>query len=135
MSRFSGRYSGRLRTETEHLASGQKIMTDAPTDNHGLGETFSPTDLLATALGTCMMTVMGIKAQSMNISLDNSSFEIEKVMAAHPRRVSGIKVKLHLPGNIRPEDRKILEETGLNCPVARSLHADLEQDIHFEYHT
>lgn len=133
MSRFSGRYSGNLRSVTEHKASGEKIVTDAPIDNHGLGQSFSPTDLLATALGTCIMTVMGIKAQSMDISLDNSSFEIEKVMAADPRRVSKIRVILYLPERIAVQDRKVLEKIGLNCPVAKSLHPDLEQDIRFEY--
>ncbi len=133
MSTFSGKYIGNLRSEIEHIASGEKIMTDAPVDNHGLGQTFSPTDLLATSLGVCMVTVMGIKANSMGISMENTSFEIEKVMAANPRRVSKVVVKVKLPGDIKAEDRKILEEIGLNCPVAKSLSADLVQDISFEY--
>ena len=133
MSKFSGKYIGNLRSEIEHLASGEKIKTDAPVDNHGLGQTFSPTDLLATSLGACMVTVMGIKANSMGISLDSTTFEIEKVMAANPRRVSQVSVKIKLPANISAEDREILEEIGLNCPVAKSLSSELVQDITFEY--
>ncbi len=126
-------YQGGLRTEAEHLKSGQKIITDAPTDNHGKGEAFSPTDLLATALGACMLTVMGIKAQSLGFDLEDASAEIIKVMDDNPRKVGSVGVKISLKQNCDDKTKKILEGIGLNCPVAKSLSLDLKQNVSFEW--
>lgn len=128
-------YKGSLRTEATHLQSGTTLETDAPTDNHGKGERFSPTDLMATSLGLCMITVMGIKARDMSIDLTDTRIDITKVMAANPRRVSEIKVSLHFPDTLKldEKERVILERTGRNCPVALSIHPDIKQDISFHW--
>ena len=126
-------YKGALRTEAQHLQSGTVIETDAPTDNQGKGERFSPTDLLATSLGVCMMTVMGIKARDMNVDLSDTKIDITKIMKAEPRRVGGIKVQFHFPANLQLDDkqRAILERTALTCPVAQSIHPDIELAVQF----
>jgi uncharacterized OsmC-like protein len=124
-------YLGNLRTSSEHLKSGNSFITDAPTDNNGKGEAFSPTDTVATALGSCMLTVMGIKAQDLNVSLDGSTAEITKIMASNPRRISEIKVVLRLSGQPNQKHQTILENTGRTCPVLQSLHPDLKKDITF----
>lgn len=125
-------YLGDLRTECTHLRSGQTIITDAPIDNNGKGEAFSPTDLAATSLGTCMVTVMGIAAQNHDINIKGTRVEITKHMAADPRRISGIDVNVILPPNdFSNKDKKILEAAGLTCPVALSLHPDVNQNITF----
>ena len=128
-------YEGDLRTVATHLQSSTVLETDAPTDNQGKGERFSPTDLVATALGSCMMTVMGIKARDMNVDLKGTSIEITKVMAANPRRISAIKALVQFPKNIEVDDKQksILEKTALTCPVFQSLHPDLDQDIQFDW--
>jgi putative redox protein len=133
MTKFLGNYLGQLRCEVAHLPSGNALQTDAPVDNHGLGQTFSPTDLVATALGTCMVTVMGIKAQSMGLSMEGTSFSLEKIMGSEPRRVAEVRVRICLPESLDAKDRKILESTGLHCPVAKSLHPDLLQSVEFVY--
>ncbi|MCH5598611.1 OsmC family protein [Niabella ginsengisoli] len=122
-------YNGELRTTCTHLKSGSNFETDAPVDNNGKGERFSPTDLLATSLATCMITVMGIKARTMNFDLDGVRIEVLKKMAAEPRRVSGIDLKVHIPEKLTSIDAKtitILKNTGNTCPVAKSLHPDIE---------
>jgi putative redox protein len=128
-------YKGNLRTEAIHLQSGSVIETDAPVDNHGKGERFSPTDLLATSLGACMMTVMGIKARDMNIDLTGTIIDITKIMAADPRRVSEIKAVINFPSELHLDEksRTILERTALTCPVQYSLNADLKTDIQFTW--
>lgn len=127
-------YKGNLRTTTIHLKSGQQIITDAPTDNNGKGEAFSPTDLLATSLGCCMITVMGILAKRNAINLDETKAEILKVMAANPRRVSEINVDIHFPkNNYSQKEKELLENTALTCPVAKSLHPDIKQKIRFYF--
>lgn len=127
-------YKGQLRTNSTHLKSGQHIITDAPTDNHGKGEAFSPTDLLATSLGCCMLTVMGIVAERHNINMDNTKVEILKVMADNPRRISEIHVEMHFPqNNYSQKDKELLERTALTCPVAKSLHPDIKQKTRFYY--
>lgn len=126
-------YSGNLRTKATHLKSNTVIQTDAPVDNNGKGEMFSPTDLVATALGSCMMTIMGIKARDKGWKLEDTSITIEKIMAAGPRRISEIKVTLTFPASA-PADhaaRAILENAARNCPVAKSLHPDIHQNIRF----
>ncbi|MEO8720860.1 MAG: OsmC family protein [Ginsengibacter sp.] len=118
-------YKGNLRCEAEHLQSKSTIETDAPTDNHGKGERFSPTDLLCVSLATCMLTTMGIKAQSMNVDLTDAKAEVIKHMASEPRRVAKIEVSVSLPSGIDEKDRIVLEKTGTNCPVAKSIHPDI----------
>lgn len=125
-------YNGDLRTTCTHLQSGSDFETDAPVDNNGKGERFSPTDLLATSLGTCMLTVMGIKARSMGFDLDGAKVEVLKIMKADPRRVGGIQVFFHLPehlAGLEQKTRDILKNTGHTCPVIKSLHPDMEITI------
>jgi putative redox protein len=125
-------YNGELRTTCTHLKSGSEFETDAPVDNNGKGERFSPTDLLATSLGTCMMTVMGIKARTMGFDLDDMKVEVLKIMKADPRRVSGIELTFHIPAHLEKTDEKtrdILKYTGDNCPVMKSIHPDIEVKI------
>src|SRR5690554_5757443 len=126
-------YLGNLRTENEHLKSGNKFMTDAPTDNNGKGEAFSPTDTVATGLANCMITVMGIKARDMNVNIDGTTAMVTKIMAANPRRISKIEVVLNFPSGIDEKSRKILENTGRTCPVMQSLHPDIEKGIVFNW--
>ena len=128
-------YNGDLRTEAKHLSSGSLIITDAPLDNNGKGEAFSPTDLVCAALSSCMMTIMGIKARDMNIDLTDTKIDITKLMKAEPRRVSGVKVAFHFPENLQLDDKQktILENAALTCPVAKSIHPDIEQDIAFNW--
>jgi putative redox protein len=124
-------YIGGLRTTNTHLQSGTQFITDAPTDNQGKGEAFSPTDLLATSLGTCMLTTMAIRTAKDNIPLDNTKCSITKIMAANPRRVSEIVVKLEFPAKYTEEQQKQLEEIALTCPVYLSLHPDLVKTVDF----
>ncbi len=128
-------YKGALRTGATHLQSGTVIETDAPIDNQGKGERFSPTDLLATSLGSCMMTIMGIKARDMYIDLTNTKIDITKIMKSNPRRVGGIKVQFNFPENmvVNNEQRTILERAALTCPVAESIHPDIELDVQFNW--
>ncbi|HEY4797841.1 MAG TPA: OsmC family protein [Bacteroidia bacterium] len=127
-------YKGELRTNAKHLKSGQEIVTDAPTDNNGKGEAFSPTDLLATSLGCCMLTVMGIIAKRHDINMDGTKVEILKVMAENPRRVAEIHVAMQFPkNNYSEKERTLLEHTALTCPVSKSLHPDIKQKTRFLY--
>lgn len=126
-------YKGALRTEAEHLQSGSKMITDAPVDNHGKGEAFSPTDTVATALATCMLTVMGIKAENMEADITGTTAEVTKTMASDPRRISRIEVRLKFPAEYSEKDTKVLEHTARTCPVLQSLHPDIEKDITFQY--
>lgn len=128
-------YKGELRTAATHLQSGSVIETDAPTDNQGKGELFSPTDLVATALGACMITTMGIKARTMDIVLDGTRLDVTKVMASDPRRISKIVVHLFFPNTLQLDDKQkeILERTARTCPVERTLHPDVELDMQFNW--
>jgi putative redox protein len=128
-------YNSDLRTTATHLQSGTTIETDAPTDNQGKGERFSPTDLIATALATCMITTMGIKAKTMNILLDGTTADVTKIMASDPRRISKIVVHIHFPKTLQIEDKEkvILENTARNCPVERTLHPDCEREFSFNW--
>ena len=126
-------YLGDLRTECTHEQSGDSFITDAPTDNNGKGLAFSPTDTVATGLASCMMTVMGIKARAMHIDMSGTTAEVTKSMAADPRRISKIKILMRLPFKADDKTKKILENTGLTCPVLQSLHPDLEKDISFNW--
>jgi uncharacterized OsmC-like protein len=125
-------YEGDLRTVCTHLRSKNSFETDAPVDNNGKGERFSPTDLLATSLGTCMVTVMGIKARTMGFDLNGIKIEVEKIMKAEPRRVGGINLFFHIPDNLKAIDEKtkqILKYTGNTCPVQQSIHPEIEVNI------
>ena len=126
-------YKGNLRTEATHLQSNTIIETDAPVDNNGKGERFSPTDIVATALGSCMLTIMGMKAETMNIDLTGTKLDIQKMMAANPRRISGIQINFHFPDSLQLSDkeRAILENAAHTCPVAKSLHPDVDVEVKF----
>ncbi len=127
-------YLGELRTDAEHVKSGNHFQTDAPVDNNGKGETFSPTDTVAAALGSCMMTVMAIAGENRGFDMSGMNQEITKVMAANPRRISKIKIDFFWPNcNLDQKDRELLKDIGRNCPVAQSLSSDLEQDITFHF--
>jgi uncharacterized OsmC-like protein len=127
-------YESNLRTTCLHLQSGSVFETDAPTDNKGKGERFSPTDLIATGLGACLITTMGIKAESMNIQLDGAKVEVTKVMVSDPRRIGKIIVHATIPAlNLDEKTIEILERVGRTCPVERSLHPDVELDIQFKW--
>jgi putative redox protein len=128
-------YQGNLRTSCRHLKSGKEIITDAPTDNHGKGEAFSPTDLLATSLGSCMITIMGITAQKHNIEIDGTKINITKIMAENPRRVSKIIAVFEMKFNreVNEKEKNILENAARACPVAKSIHPEVEQEIIFNY--
>ena len=125
-------YQGNLRTEATHLKSSTVLITDAPTDNNGKGEAFSPTDLVATALSSCMITIMGIKARDKGIDITGIKSEMTKVMASNPRRIAEIIVTLHMPQiDISDSDKKLLEIVAKTCPVAQSIHPDIKQTISF----
>jgi len=126
-------YKGQLRCECTHLQSGTVIETDAPTDNRGKGERFSPTDTVCVALATCIITTMGIKAQDMNIELANTTISVKKHMLSDPRRIGRIDVTLNFPAGLQldEKDRIILERVGDNCPVMKSLHPDLQTNVEY----
>ena len=130
-------YAGNLRTVATHLNSGSEIQTDAPLDNQGKGERFSPTDLVATALGSCMLTIMGMKARDLNIDLIDTKIEIEKIMKADPRRIGGVNLTFSFPASleITEKDRTILERAAHTCPVIYSIHPDIEVNIKFHWPT
>lgn len=125
-------YQGGLRTECIHLRSGETIVTDAPIDNQGKGAAFSPTDLCATALASCMLTTMGIKANAVGLNIDGSRASVVKEMASNPRRISTVRIVLQLP-EMDKEMQNLMEHTAQTCPVALSLHPDLVQEVSFKY--
>ena len=131
--RMEGRYLGKLKLRLRHGPSGAEIVTVAPVDNHGDGSSFSPTDLCAVSLGTCMVTVMAIFAEENGIPFGNASFEIEKHMRADPRRIDRLPLTVHMPAGLTGEQRVKLERVGRACPVSRSLHPDVRQEIQFVY--
>ena len=124
-------YQGDLRTTAIHLQSNNEIITDAPTDNQGKGEAFSPTDLLATSLASCMLTIIGIKARDMEIDLAGTTAEVTKVMAADPRRVSEIHIIVTFNRELDDRTQKIFYNTALTCPVANSIHPNITQNLTF----
>jgi uncharacterized OsmC-like protein len=134
MAKFETKYLGNLRTEITHLQSGNILITDAPPDNHGKGEFFSPTDLLASALGSCILTIMGIAARTHGFSIDGATMETTKVMGANPRRVAELIITIVFPhNNYSPKELKILETSARECPVANSLHPDLKRTVSFVF--
>jgi putative redox protein len=126
-------YTGNLRCEVEHTQSKTTIETDAPTDNRGKGEKFSPTDLLCVSLGTCMLTTMAIKANDMDVDITSATADVTKHMYSDPRRVGKIEVAINLPKLDSEKDRKILQKTGDNCPVIKSIHPDIELAIVYKW--
>lgn len=126
-------YLGDLRTTSVHLQSGTEILSDAPTDNHGKGEAFSPTDLVANALGSCMISIMAIKSKDLNVDLVGSTIEITKVMQAEPRKIAKIIVVLNMPIAVDEKTKVILERVAMNCPVLLSLNADIEKEVTFNW--
>ncbi|TXK37792.1 OsmC family protein [Pontibacter qinzhouensis] len=127
-------YKGDLRTAAQHLASGNTVITDAPVDNNGKGEAFSPTDLVSAALGSCMMTIMGIVANRAGINIEGMEMDITKMMAAEPRRIGEVVVAITMPAhNYTDKEKAMLENAARTCPVALSLHPDVKQTISFQY--
>jgi len=126
-------YLGDLRTECEHLKSRSKFITDAPLDNQGKAEAFSPTDTVATALASCMLTTMGIKARDLELDLKETYAEVTKHMESNPRRISKIDVNLFVKGRLSDKEKAILENVARTCPVIQSIHPDIEKNISFNY--
>ena len=126
-------YKGSLRTEAIHVQSGNTIITDAPIDNHGKGEAFSPTDLVATALASCMLTIMGIVANRNHLKINGTTAEIEKIMGANPRRINEIKINIRFNENFDKKTKRKLENAALICPVSNSLSENLNESIKFIY--
>ncbi len=126
-------YKNNLRTEAQHIASGQKIITDAPLDNNGKGEAFSPTDLVATALASCMITIMAIAAEKNGIDISETSASVKKIMGTNPRTISDVVIDIKMSKDLALKDRKRLEKAALACPVHKSLHPDMNKEITFSY--
>ena len=133
MNTFEIKYLGELRTSAIHLDSGSKINTDAPKDNHGLGETFSPTDMICSALASCILTIMAIAVEKNNINIRNTKAIVKKTMANNPRRIEKIEISLLFPENYDSKTKIILERAAYNCPVHHSLSEKIEKKITFSY--
>ena len=128
-------YLGDLRTSSIHIQSNVEILSDAPIDNNGKGEAFSPTDLVANALGSCMMTIMAIKSKDLNLDLTGSIVEITKIMNAEPRRIGKIIIDLKMAVAVIEKEKTILEKAAMSCPVFLSLHPEIEKEISFSWKT
>jgi uncharacterized OsmC-like protein len=126
-------YLGDLRTSSIHIQSGTEILSDAPVDNHGKGEAFSPTDLLANSLGSCMMTIMAIKSADLEVDLSGSSVEVTKIMQAEPRKVAKIQLIFNMAIAVTDKNKIILERTAMNCPVLLSLNPDIDKEVTFSW--
>lgn len=126
-------YLGDLRTTSVHLQSGTEILSDAPTDNHGKGEAFSPTDLLANALGSCMVSIMAIKSKDLNIDLVGSTVEVTKIMQAEPRKIAKIEIVMNMSTAADEKNKTILERAAMHCPVLLSLNPDIEKAVTFNW--
>ena len=124
-------YSSELRTESTHLQSGETYITDAPIDNEGKGEAFSPTDIIATGLANCMLTIMGIVAKRKSLDIEGTKAEVTKIMGTEPRRISEIKIDFFFPKSYDKNSTQLLQTAAINCPVAKSLDNDLTQTINF----
>ena len=133
MTTSTSKYSGELRTHSVHTQSGETYITDAPKDNEGKGEAFSPTDIVATSLANCMMTIMGIVSKRKGLIIEGTEAKIDKFMGTDPRRITEIKIDFYFPVDFSEDERKLLEKSALNCPVAKSLSSDLKQNIEFHY--
>lgn len=126
-------YLGELRTSSVHLQSGTEILSDAPTDNHGRGEAFSPTDLLANALGSCMISIMAIKSKDLHINLEGSTIEVTKIMQSEPRKIAKIVIVMNMSVAVDEKAKTILERSAMHCPVLLSLNPDIEKDVTFNW--
>ncbi|MEP7258337.1 MAG: OsmC family protein [Flavitalea sp.] len=128
-------YEGNLRTVCRHVKSGTEIETDAPVDNNGRGERFSPSDLVATALGSCMVTIMGMRADDMKVDISGIRIEIEKIMKSEPRRIGGINLTFHFPESLQlsVKQQTILEKAAHTCPVINSIHPDIAVQVVFNW--
>lgn len=127
-------YQNNLRTSAVHLRSGNEILTDAPVDNRGKGEAFSPTDLLATSLGSCILTIMGIKAADLEIDITGATAEVNKIMGSNPRRIARLEITIQMPDNkFTDKEKKSLKAAAHGCPVGKSLHPDLEEVIQINW--
>lgn len=126
-------YLGDLRTKSIHVQSGSEIISDAPLDNNGKGEAFSPTDTVANALASCMMTIMGIKARDLNVDFVNSTAEVTKIMNAEPRRIGAIEIVFDMKGVESEKNRTILERAAMTCPVFLSLSSEIEKRVTFNW--
>ena len=135
MTKMKTIYLGNLRTEAEHLQSGNKLVTDAPLDNNGKGEFFSPTDLFATSLGCCMLTIMGMSAETYGFKLDGATVETEKIMGTNPRRIVEIHLDINFPkdANYTDQQKRVIEAAARTCPVANSLSPEIKKIINFNY--
>jgi len=128
-------YKGNLRTECKHVSSGEIILTDAPVDNKGKGEYFSPTDLLATSLATCILTIIGISADAYGFDIDNTKATVKKVMGTNPRRIAEINIEINFPNNnYSDKEKEIIKHAADNCPVAKSLHPEIKKNIIFNWY-
>lgn len=126
-------YIGELRTTSVHLQSGTEILSDAPKDNHGKGEAFSPTDLVANSLATCMISIMGIKSRDLNVDLTGSTVEVTKIMQSEPRKIAKIITVLNMNLEADDKTKTILERAAMTCPVMLSLHPDIEKEVTFNW--
>ena len=133
MNSFEIKYNGNLRTSAKHLESGSTISTDAPKDNYGLGECFSPTDLVCASLASCMLTIMGIAMKKYNIDIKGATASVDKTMGTEPRMISKIDITIKFPGDYPDKIKKILERSAANCPVHKSLSNKVEKNINFIY--
>jgi putative redox protein len=131
MATIETTYLGGLRTEATHVQSGTKIITDAPVDNQGKGEAFSPTDLLSASLASCMLTIMGIKARAANIDMDDTQCSVTKIMSAEPRQVAEIVISFKFPKQYTEKEQQLLERSALTCPVYLSLNQNLKKTVDF----
>lgn len=133
MATLKTEYKGDLRTEITHLQSGGVVITDAPTDNNGKGESISPTDMVAGALGSCMLTIMGISAAKHGFNIDGTTLETTKVMGVDPRRITEIHITFNFPADYEPKHKRILELAAKSCPVEYSLHPDIKRVLIYNY--
>ena len=134
MATSTVKYLGQIHTEALHLQSGKTIETDGPTDNFGKGEAFSPTDLTATSLASCMMSIMGIKSITMDKEISGVTAEVTKIMGTEPRRIIEIQIRMTVPDTGYSEkEKEILKQAALNCPVAKSIHPDIRQNIEIKF--
>lgn len=124
-------YLGDLRTEATHMQSGEKIITDAPVDNHGKGEAFSPTDIAATSVASCMITIMGIAAEARKIDMTGTKAEVNKIMSDSPRRINEVQLNISFPKHLLVNEKNILRKAGEKCPVVLSIHPEIKLTIHF----
>lgn len=124
-------YLGDLRTEATHMQSGEKIITDAPVDNHGKGEAFSPTDIAATSVASCMITIMGIAAEARKIDMTGTKAEVNKIMSDSPRRINEVQLNISFPKHLLVNEKNILRKAGEKCPVVLSIHPEIKLSIHF----